>query len=270
MMARWHDLSLFAGDALLGRLAAWRMDAALIALALLTAIIMLLARWLATRRDVLRAAKEDERQLRRCLRAARRQAEHAEAARLRRVRLRVAGLRLREELRAALLALLPVALLVTWASLRLHYVPPRAGMPLTVRVELPAVWQGEVLHIVPRTDLRVSPGWLARTQRIQRPGREDIAFAEWRLMGRAVGSAEPLAIRLRDRTLLHRWRRSAALLATGAQQHGDGIVSETVLPVYRPWRLPDTSPWSVAPWMVVYLPLALLSSLLLQRLLRMP
>lgn len=266
MSTAWIELALRVGDWLLGWLWAWHLDAALVALIVLTAAIVHTVRWIVARPDVVRTAKADERQLRRLLHAARRAGDRDALTRFRRTRLRVAGVRLREELRAGAVAFLPVALLVTWGTARFEWVPPAEGAPLLLRVQLPEIWEGEVLHVVPHPEYRAANGWLATARRTSAEGpAEPRAIAHWQLRPAPGAGPRDFQIRFRDRTLIHRWRGADGRLLNPVQRHGDQILSSIELAAYRPCPLlPDTTRYGIAPWLLVYLPLVLLVSALLR------
>ncbi len=259
MTEMWNDAALRIGDRVLGGLFNWGQDAVLAGLILLSSGLLILTRWMTIDARQLAAIRQDEKTLRALMRGARREGDASRLARYRTIRLRVARLRLREELRAGLLILLPLALLLTWASERLAWRVPYPGEPIQLQLTLPAVWEGEVVHLVPLDACQPVDGWVQVARRARRAAPTAQAIAAWQLECAGAPQQFELVIRFRHQSLVHPWRTGAYALLPATKTHDDNILTSIQLAPYRPLGIvPDLRRWGLPAWLVAYLPLTML------------
>ena len=253
MMGRlWNELCAAVGDATLGWLLYLPRDVALVLLAALTAIFLMLIRRFVSNQRRLQGAVQDNRRLRRLIRRARRQGDRERVARYRRTRSSVARVRIAAEVWPALLALLPLSIVVTWAAGRLPHYPPDGGTPVKLTAYTPITAVGEVVHLVPHPALQVQDGWMRAIEAGERHGRRR-GLAAWQLTCPPPPIELQLQIRLGADTIQHPLRVGHRTYAPPVHVHvSDDLVTEVTLTPYRPFGwLPDTG-WLPA-WTMAYL-----------------
>ncbi len=76
---------------------------------------------------------------------------------------------MRFEGKPLLWALIPVALLATWAFTRLAFVPPRPNEPVEVRAYLPRAEIGKTVHLAPEPGIEAPDGWMRSVVQDQPP-----------------------------------------------------------------------------------------------------
>lgn len=248
----WMIASVWTGDVLFGWLLYLPRDGALLALASFSAALMLLVRRFASDQRALGWMQQDSRQLVRLLRAARRGGRREAAQRYRGTRSRVAWMRIRAEARAALITLLPLAVLLSWGAARLRYLPPAVNERFELVVYTPASAVGEVTHLVPMDGLRAERGWVRRLEIGQQDGSPR-GRAAW-----AIRVQEPVALRLTvrvgDRSVVHPVRVGQRRYGPSRLAHGGDVESVVGLPEYRPLGVvPGLA--GLAPWLVGYVAL---------------
>ncbi len=151
-------------------------DLRLVAIALLTAAVLVIARRFSTNQDWLRRADDDKKRLRKLIREARRakdkEAKKRYAATLNLIKLRS----LKFEGMPLVWALVPVALLATWAFSRLAYVPPGSGEPVEVKLYVPTsgIAQNKLAHIVPIDGVEAGSGWIRNVEADSLPGPHNV------------------------------------------------------------------------------------------------
>jgi hypothetical protein len=114
----------------------------------------LVRRW-TTDQDLLQRAHADQVCLRRLLREAKARRDRPTMVRIRASLSGIAVKLLAAEGRPLLAAIVPIALLGTWAWFRLGHVPPRVGEPIVVELSLPADQVGELVWLLPQPGLEV-------------------------------------------------------------------------------------------------------------------
>lgn len=174
-------------------------------------------------------------------------------------------LRARQELRALLVSLVPLAMLLTWASLRIHYLAPAAEEPLEFVAWLPSSAVGSVVHVVPMVGWRSQSGWIREVMPSRREGSSR-GTATWVLQAASDGDTDRLTIRFRDRSFEHPVRIGQSRYAPPRRIHGDDFETELRLREYRP--LGVTAGGWLPPWLLGYAVLVLLAYPLLKRVLR--
>ena len=256
MSELWQAVSCRLGDGLLGWLLCLPRDVSLLLLALLSALLVLGLRRLVTDPPLLRAIRQDQRRLKELIRQARASREKASRDRYRRTAGAVAALRVRQEFRALLVSLLPLALLVTWASHRLHYFPTGHQEPVELVAWLPSSAVGSVLHLVPEAGLESPDGWVREIAPSRLEGSPR-GTASWVLRAAARDEVYRLTLRFRDRSIEHPARVGQTFYEAPRCAHGDDVETQLKLREYRPLGI-VAGVW-FPPWLVGYVVLVLLA-----------
>src|SRR5947208_1001488 len=144
MLEWWNNLSLAAGDFLLGWLLRLPRDLTLLVVAVFTSLFMIAVRYFTTPQDRLRRAAADGRRLRELVGQAKRNGDKSALQRYRRTRSMIGLVKLKAEGLPLLVSLLPIALVATWAIFRLEYPPVKSGEEVTLAVYTPVADSGEV------------------------------------------------------------------------------------------------------------------------------
>jgi len=259
-------------DSTLGWLLAMPRDVALFALATLTTAILIAARIVATDRGLLRRIQADKRRLKELIRGSRHADDHDTTRRykitLQRVKLKAA----RQEALPLLLALIPIAVLATWAFHRVAYIPPKAGEPLVLIARLPLSAGGSLIHIVPFTGVTAEGGWIRQIV-VPHEGQPAWARAEWTLRFPAGETPYDLQLRYAGKTynrgVLVGTCKYASPLTT---YPGDGLSSTEV--IMQETRLfgfvPGIPAIGLPAWLVAYLLISVPLVFLVRRLFRIP
>lgn len=265
MSGNWQDVCCSLGDSLLGWLLWLPRDAALILLAVLSVLLAVGVRRLVTNQPRLRTIQHDQRRLRQLIREARLKRDEVARARYRRTAGAVSLLRARQEMRALLVSLLPLAALLTWASQRMPYLPPAPQEPLAFVAWLPSSAVGSVVYLVPTSGIRSRDGWVREVTPARRGGSSG-GTAMWVLQAAAAGEAYGLTIRFRDRSFEHPVQIGQSDYSPPRRRHGDDFETELRLREYLPFGV-DTRGW-LPPWLLGYVFLTLVAYPLLKRALR--
>ncbi len=258
----WRDACCRLGDAVLGWLLWLPRDAALVLLAVLSALLAVGLRRLVTDQTLLRRARQDQRRLKQLIRESRLRRDEPARVRYRRTAGAVALLRARQEARTLLVSLLPLAMLLTWAAQRFPYLPPAPQEPVQFVARLPSSAVGSVLHLVPCSGLSSEGGWIREVTPSQRGGSPR-GTATWVLQAAASGEYL-LTLRFRDRSFEHRVLIGQNRYAPTGRTHGGDVETELRLREYRPFGIAAGS-W-LPPWLLGYAVLVLIAYPLLETL----
>ncbi len=251
MVRLWNDVCAVVGDATLSWLLCLPRDATLLLLAALTATFLLLLRRFVSNQPALRCAARDNRRLRRLIRRARRRGDRESVQRYRRTRAGVARIRLAAEIRPALLGLLPLSMIVTWAAAQLPYYPPASGSWIQLTAYTSVTEEGHVVHLVPHPSIQTREGWLRAVGLGERDGRRR-GLVTWEVSCAPPPTEVQLQIRLGAETICHQLRVGHLTYTPPIQVHESDRVTHVQLASYRPFGwVPDTR-WLPA-WAVAYL-----------------
>ena len=256
MMEVWNNTARAVGDLLLGWALGLPRDAALVLLAVMSALLALALRRLSTNQHALRLMRADLIQLRRLTRQARAVGDRASIARFRRTATAVRWLQLRQEFRALLVSLVPLAILMTWASQRLEFLPPQSGETVTLTAWLPSSAAGGVVHLVPKTGLDASAGWIQEVVP-SRHADQPRGLATWQLRAYERPQAYGLVLRFRGRSVEHPLLVGQKTYLPPRRIHGEDFESQVELCPYRPLGLARI-PWlPLPPWLTWFLVLTI-------------
>ena len=247
----WSQFCLRLGDVACGWLLHLPRDLSLLALAGITATIMLLVRRWVANQVRLRAAVQDDRRLRRLIRRSRRQHDAQRVQQYQRTRARIARGRIGLEILPATISLLAVAVIVTWAAARVAYYPPSCRAPLQVVLYTPVTAVGKLVHLVPTSDIRTEAGWL-REVGLDNDANPRRGIAVWKLLIPSPVRESTIQIRYDTTTLQHPLRVGQPTYALPVQIHGSDFVTRVVLQRYRPFSIVPDTRWFPA-WSIAYL-----------------
>ncbi|MFW6146596.1 MAG: hypothetical protein ACOC7R_04605 [Planctomycetota bacterium] len=248
-----NSICLWIADLLLGWLLRLPADAALVVVAVLSALVLTLIRRVATDQDLLKRCRADTRRLKELQREARRRKDPDARRRHRATLQRIHRVKLRAELRPLLLSVVPIGLLAVWCFARLAYEPPRRGEVVDVAVQVPADEARSLLHIVPQAGLRVDNGWVQRAAPSDDgPG----AVARWSLRAEARPEPYVLTIRHAGATFTKDLIADGRHYAMPLETFGD-VAVRLELAEYTPFGVVPGAGAALPPWLVGYLILVL-------------
>jgi len=155
-----NNLMASAMDYLLGWTLHLSSDAALLTVAILTSAILTFARLLSTDQNWLKRAAADHRRLRQLAKEAKARGDREAVKRHKAAMTLVKVRSMRFEAKPLLVAIVPVALVATWAFARLGYHPPKMDETIEVRAYLSTTAIGRPVHLVPQQWLEAEGGWV--------------------------------------------------------------------------------------------------------------
>ena len=252
-------------------------DLAILLIALGTSAILTVLRLWTTDQDLLRRVAEDKRRLQKLSREAKSQGDKPAARRYRDNLALITRASLARSLRGEgltlLVSIVPIALLATWCFYRLEYHPPRAGDEVRVMLHAPVSATGQVMHLTPQPGLSASSGWVTRAAVPEAIAPESNnppeAIATWRVKAEASEQHYPLAIRLRNRSLIQPLLVGQLHYSPAVVDHGERYVTEVQMrPVQFLNIVPGVPALALPAWMTAYLLIAILCVTLLKRGLR--
>jgi len=149
-----------AADWIFGWMLFLPRDLALFSVALLTSASLTLVRKWTTDQDWLHQAAADEARLGQLRKEAMRRGDRDAVKRHKETVVLIKMRAMRFEGKPLLLALIPVAILATWAFSRLAYVPAHLNEPVEVRACVPRSDIGKLAHLVPVPGIEAVDGWI--------------------------------------------------------------------------------------------------------------
>lgn len=249
-----NELLLQVGDALFGWLLRLPADLALTVVAVGSSLILSVVRIWTTDQDRLARCAADKRRLAALQREAKQRGDREALLRHRAMLGRIGLVQMRQEGRPLVAAIVPLALLATWAFGRLEFHAPAAGQPIEVRARFPAAAAGRLAHIVPCDGVEAEGGWI-REVALLKDGAGACGEASWRL--RAAARTQPYMLQFRYGRGVYEQavRVGQRTCLPPVAQHDDQLLSTEV--ALEPVRLfgvvPGIPALGLAPWMVAYL-----------------
>lgn len=256
-------------------------DAALVIVALGTALILTVVRLFTTNQDLLRRCKQDKARITELKRAAKAGGDKEALARYHATLQTITMKTLKAEGKPLLVSLVPIALVATWAFSRIAYLPITDGEAVRLRIYTPLSAIGQWAHVLPQPGLKSEAGWIQevkedvvrRESSSAEPAQAANGVAEWIL--RADGRSEPyeIEIRLAGRTIRMELITDGIHYANPPQkQYGEDPATEiveTALAEYKPFGVvPGWAAAMLPPWIVGYLLIVLPLALVLKPILR--
>lgn len=177
MMDTLNTVVLRMGEWLFDWILLLPRDLGLLAVALITALLLVVVRRWTTDQDWLQRAKADQRVLKRLRREAKQRGDLAALARHKALGQQIGFRKLGMEGRPLLWAIMPVLVLAAWAYERMPWLPPEAGTEIRVSLRHPVSQTGALAHLVPIEGVN-STNWLAM---FDRDGDGQSSSAVWQL-----------------------------------------------------------------------------------------
>jgi uncharacterized membrane protein (DUF106 family) len=233
----WNLISLATFDALLGWMLHLPSDVVLFLLALLTSGLMVLLRPLTTNQDLLARLDSDRRRLKDLIRQAKKDKDQEALGRYRATSSQIALRKLAAEGKPLLAAIVPVALLATWALYRVEFHPPAADEEIELVVYVHAMTvNDEIIHLNRVDGLEATngliqtiseqpnePSWwswlMARLHLTTLATPEPDRTATWIIKGKAQAEPYELRIPFRDCTIERK-------LLIGQTTYTDAVVTK--------------------------------------------
>jgi hypothetical protein len=243
-------------------------DAALVFIALSTALLLALIRVWTTDQDLLRRIAADKRTLRQLARQARAEGDPARARRhrenLTHITWQTLGRTLRGEGLTLVVSLVPLVLLGTWCFYRLEYHPPRAGETIELSLLTPVTDADSIVHLAPQPGVHCHSSW-ARQVAAEDSVRLPRGIARWQLSLDSQPQAYDLRIRIGQMTLTHPVLVGQTRYLPPDLTYMAYSTHVSLRPVRLFDRLPGI-PWLALPaWAVGYLLIAVPGTLVLKR-----
>jgi uncharacterized membrane protein (DUF106 family) len=264
-----QNFALKLMDALLGWTLALPSDATLFIVAIGSALVLTGVRVWTSDQDLLRRCKHDKQRLKALMREAKRRKDKPAIQRHRAVNGMIGLTQMRQEWRPLLAALVPLALLATWAFGRLEFHPPRAGEPIEFTATFPLSAVGKIAHVAPMDGITATNGWIQQIEH-GASGGTPRGVATWKL--RAEARPEPYVIQLRSgaQTCEHPLRVGQRIYEAPLKTHDDQVLAtEVSMKQLRLFGIvPGIPAIALAPWLVAYLLIVIPFVFILKRLLR--
>lgn len=177
-------------DFIFGWLLRLPSDLTLLAISLLTGVVMTLVRRWTTNQDLLARVAADNQRLATLIKEAKRAGNKDALARYRATKAQIGMLKFKQEGKPMLVSLVPIALLATWAFVRMEFLPPQPGETVRVEAHGPITAAGEVVHLVPLPGLTATNGWI---QQFSVTNEE--AVAQWQIRFDTAVDPEQVQVR---------------------------------------------------------------------------
>lgn len=270
MLDWWTPFCLKAMDFLVGGLLHLPSDLCLLLIAVGTATLMVLVRRVTTNQEFLRQAEADRKRQKQLVRQARRRKDKDAVKRHKSVRLLIAAKSMKYELLPLLVAILPIAMLATWALNRLGHHPPEPGEEIVAAAYLPVSAAGRTAFLRPADGVALagqSDSWARRVEAVTGEGPAH-GLATWRISAEQAVADRTLVFALKG-TYEHPFRVGGPVAPPAVVNHESGVVTELRLHPVKLFGVVPGIPWiEFPPWLVAYLVVAVPCVPLLKRVFR--
>jgi len=270
----------------LGWLLKMPRDLMIVLIALATSLMMNLARKWTTNQELLHRCDNDQKRLKVLAKTAKAAKDKLALQRNRATMAMIQLMQFKAEMRSMMFSIVPVALLATWAFVRVPYVAPAVNQPLVVKAYYPLSCVDRLTHLLPVAGLEVPDP----IQIIHPDPTGPNALATWTITATIPLPHADLCFRYGEETVHHPCAIGGAIYEPPVVEHPGStiLVTETVLkqpkvfgilpavPVNPlkwtlPWskpagaeplptggQMPDdaTSSFSIDSWLVAYIVLA--------------
>jgi len=245
-------------DVILGWMLLLPMGAALLIIAVGTAVILTFVRPFTTNQDLLQRCKQDKKKLKEFIRQAKRERDKDALTRFRATVAQIGMKTLRAEGKPLLLSIVPIALLAVWCFGRLGFIAPQPNEPITIRAYFPASAIDKIALIVPTEGVTAEDGWIQRITQdpVAGPGGKINGWATWKLS--AHGREEPymLEIRYKGKTCSKAMLVDGRRYSTVLEFYDETAIQAVQLDLtpYKPFGIVPGIPWLfLDAWLVGYL-----------------
>jgi hypothetical protein len=256
------DFCLGIADPALGWLLLLPRDLALAIIAFITSFLLVIVRRITTNQNLLWRLKEDKRRLRERLRDAKKTRDKEAVRRYQATLQQIASQLLFAEGKPLLASILPIAILASWAFLRLGYLPLAPGESFTLRLHTPGGAIGQLAYVLPHEGMTADKGWIKEV--LEDKSEESSAadttgvlegVATWTLTAEKSETPYKLLIKLPDTSCEMNLLMDGIRYAPPLVLYGDDSaqVLEVVLHEYWPLGfVPGYGVW-FPPWILGYL-----------------
>ncbi len=263
-----YDAFLRMTDWLFGWILFLPRDLALTVVALLTSLGLILLRKWVSDQDMLTKAVADMKILKARMKDAKQRKDKAERKRHQAVSQRIAMKRMRAEGKPLLYALIPVAILASWAFERLEFEPLGIGEPVRIELRMPLSAEGRVVHLVPLDGLQPLDGFLRLLERDPAEEQALTVIARWNVAGTLSGHYL-LQFRTDAGTFEHPLQVATRRYAPVLREHRPLVSTQAGLRERKLFNLVPAIPAMGLPaWMVGYLLITIAFVVVNKRLLR--
>lgn len=269
VLTKINDLIVMVMDPLLGWILWLPRDLSILVLAFMTSFgIVLVRRW-TTDQTYLNLCHEDRKRLKTLIKEAKKNKDKEALKRYRTTQGQI-GLKLMyAEGKPLLAAIIPVALLATWAFIRMPYLAPEVGETVLVSLNHPNSSKGELVHLVPHENIIVANGWIQEFE--QNPSDPLSALATWEIVAEKSGDF-PLTIRSGKHSFEHQYQVGRNLTAPAFQFSDIGPLYVTISQ-FRERKLfgvvPGITAIAMPAWLIGYLVLTIVMVFVNKKLLRL-
>ncbi len=274
MLETLEDLILTITDPLLGWLLWLPRDVALLIVALLTGLILTLARKWTTDQPYLARCNTDKRRLKELVKEAKKKKDREARKRLRRTLGQLGAVKFKAEGKPLLLAIVPIAMLAVWAFARIAYMPVAPDEAVTVNAYYPLPGIGRRVHMVPQQDVVAENGWIQQVRPVE---EDDFAFgiydgmASWEINAKPRNEPYSLNIRFAGESFGIPLQVHERLYTNPIVFIDDPRIEALTVDLteYRPFGfIPGIPMLMLQPWIIGYLIFVVPLSLVLKRIMR--
>jgi uncharacterized membrane protein (DUF106 family) len=270
-----NSIILQVGDPLLSWLLYLPRDAALLIVALGTALILTVVRVFTTNQNLLGRCKKDKARLKQLMREARKSGDKDAVARYRATMAQIGMRTLRAEGKPLLASFVPIAIVACWCWARIAFLPLTSEEPVGVKAYFAVSEIGKLVHIIPQEGIEADNRWIRAIERnVDKDGREvDNGVARWKLSCRQRDGQYVLQIRYNGRIFEKNLIVDGRRYAEPIMFYEDDVVLCSEIDMadheYHPLNIiPGVPQLFLPPWIVGYLIIVVPLSFLLKPLLR--
>ncbi|NQZ69190.1 MAG: hypothetical protein HRT89_14110 [Lentisphaeria bacterium] len=274
MLEWFNNTILQISDPVLNWLLSLPLDLTLLIVSIGTGAIITYSRKFTSNQDFLKRCDADKKRLKELIKEAKKRGDKEAAKRHINTRNMISISTLKQEGLPLLAAILPLAILGTWAFQRLAYIPPQAKETIVVKAYFPVSAVGELTHILPQKGLKSGSDGQQWIQEIleEKDAKTGVILngvASWQLQ--AGASVKPYQLEIQRgeekvrKELLVGQRTYAPQLAFYDSGKAADCVEIVMKPVKFLGVVPGVEMLFLAPWLLAYFLIAIPSVMLIKR-----
>jgi len=247
-------------------------DLVLLIVAVGTGVILTVVRPFTTNQEYLNRCKEDRNRLKELIREAKRAKDKDALTRHRTTAGQIGLKTMKAEGKPLLVAIVPIALLATWAFGNIAFIPPSGDDPVVVKAYFTVPKIGGRVHMMPQDGIEAEDGWIQNiVADVDAKGKTTNGVAQWSLRCRKQDQPYTLQIRFMGGTYEKELVVDGIHYAPQLRTYDEGEieVAEVVMDEYKLLGFVPGIPWiALQPWIVGYLVIVLPLSFILKPVLR--
>ena len=274
MLEWFNNTILQISDPVLNWLLSLPLDLTLLIVSIGTGAIITYSRKFTSNQDFLKRCDADKKRLKELIKEAKKRGDKEAAKRHINTRNMISISTLNHAGLPLLAAILPLAILGTWAFQRLAYIPPQAKETIVVKAYFPVSAVGELTHILPQKGLKSGSDGQQWIQEIleEKDAKTGVILngvASWQLQ--AGASVKPYQLEIQRgeekvrKELLVGQRTYAPQLAFYDSGKAADCVEIVMKPVKFLGVVPGVEMLFLAPWLLAYFLIAIPSVMLIKR-----